>query len=129
MVAPHGAWILHREFELQAVAPVAGIDSAGARPFLLGPFQRLLDGFGVEETITLDHVQGLRIGRAETINHSMRPELDPHGVDDQRIAFVVADGISVNGWDHRCRMRLVQPRHAQAAIVRVDEGDFVACST
>src|SRR5215831_1863128 len=49
----HGedAWILHREFELEALAPVIGIDTADAGPFLLGAFQRFLGSLVIEETI------------------------------------------------------------------------------
>ncbi len=55
----------------------------------------------------------------------MRPELDPHGVDDQRIAFVMAHRIPMQGRNHCRGMRLVQPHHAEVAVVLVDERDLV----
>src|ERR1700722_1307087 len=124
----HGedAGFLYREFELQPPPPIALIDGgANRQPFLLRSLQRVLGGLIVDETVALDHVQGRRIGSAETVNRPVRPDLDPHGVDDQRVAFVVADRIPVHGGDHLGGMGLVQPHLAEVVVVRVNERDLV----
>src|SRR5713101_2161710 len=108
--------ILHGEFKLQSLAPVAGIDTIGPdeRPLFLAACLRFLGGFVVHEPVTLDHVQRLRVRGAETVDHGIRPDLDPHGVDHQRVAFVMTNGIPVGGRNDICGMRLV---HAYLAVI------------
>src|SRR5260370_35168603 len=68
----HGeeAFILHREFELQALAPVAGIDNgANGWPFFFSSIQRFFGGLIVTETEALDPMHGWRIRTAETRHH------------------------------------------------------------
>src|SRR5258708_19455589 len=69
-------------------------------------------------------MQSLRVRRAEAVDHGIRPKPDPDGVDDQSIAFVMADGISVYGRNHLCGMRLIHPHLAEIIIVLVDDGDL-----
>jgi hypothetical protein len=58
-------------------------------------------------------MQLLGVRRAKQVDYGKRT-IGPNanGVDDQRIAFVMADGIAMPGWPHLRRMRLI---HAHAA--------------
>ncbi len=59
------------------------------------------------------------------VDHGKRPPLDPDGVDHQRIAFIMADGIPIPGRRHLRRMGLVQPHLTKFMIAQVEEQDFV----
>jgi hypothetical protein len=58
--------------------------------------------------------------------HGKRPGLDPHGVDHQRVAFVVADGTPIPGRSHLCGISLVQ---AHVADFMWDGPTVRACTT
>src|SRR5262249_32666305 len=57
--------------------------------------------------------------------HGIPPDLDAYGIDDQRVAFIVAHGIAVPGRGHLRRMRLVQAHAADLMIVAIKDGDLV----
>src|SRR5215467_10173305 len=69
-------------------------------------------------------MQSLSEWRAVPIDHGKRSDLDPNGVDDQRVAFIMADRISIPGWRHIRRMRLVQAHLAELMIKGIKNGDF-----
>src|SRR5262249_32145872 len=71
------------------------------------------------------HMQSLSEWRAVPIDHGKRSDLDPNGVDDQGAAFVMANRISIPGWRHIRRMRLVQAHLAELMIKRIKDRDFV----
>src|SRR6516165_5838689 len=91
------AFILDRKLELQSFALIVGVDSPLGHAAILffTSFLRFFRGFEIKQTITLHHMQSLGVRRAETVDHRKRPDLDPHGVYYQRVAFVMADGISI----------------------------------
>src|SRR5437588_12844245 len=83
--------VLDPEFELQALAPVAAVDTVSdARPFLFRPFLRLLCGLIVYEAVALDHMQRLRVRSAQAIDHRVCANLYTNSIDDQRVALIVA---------------------------------------
>jgi hypothetical protein len=60
-------------------------------------FEALLHGFVIEQSIPCHHVQPRRVGCAVPVKHGANGPTLPHGVDDERVAFVVAYGISILG--------------------------------
>src|SRR5207248_3037281 len=62
----------------------------------------------VDEAVTFDHVQSVRVRRAVLIDHGVRARLDSDGIDHQRAALVMADGISRPGRRHSRGMSLIQ---------------------
>src|SRR5882672_1317043 len=95
----HGedAWVIDRKFQLQPSAPICRIDVVGPdmAPFLFAARLRLFGGVVVDETITLDHVEAVRVRSTETVDAAELSRLDTDGIDDQRVALVMADGIAV----------------------------------
>jgi hypothetical protein len=69
------------------------------------PFQRVFHVLVIAQPIALDDVQLVAIGRTEQVDHPIiAVGLDGDGLDHQRVALVMADGISVPGGLHRRRM-------------------------
>lgn len=65
------------------------------------------------------------MSRAVHVEHRKRADLDADGIDDQHVAFVMADRIPVPGRrDHR-GMRLVHADMAHFMIVRIEDLDLV----
>ncbi len=62
---------------------------------------------------------------AVQIDHGERPDLDPHGVDHQGIAFVMANGISIPGWCHVHGMRLIHAHAADFISIGIEDRDLV----
>jgi hypothetical protein len=59
------------------------------------------------------------------VDHGERPNLDPHRVDHQGVAFVTGHGITIPGRRHFGGMRLVQAHVADFMILVVDDRDLV----
>src|SRR6266550_720296 len=71
-------------------------------------------------------MQSLRERRAVHVDHGKRPvSLNPHRIDDECVAFVMADGVAIPGRPYARRMRLVHAHIADLMIVRIDDGDLV----
>ena len=68
-------------------------------------------------------MQLLGIGRAEQVDHGIGAiGPDPHGVDHERVAFVMTDRIAVPGWRHLCGM-LVIHAHPAHFMILVEQHD------
>ena len=80
---------------------------------------------GSKQPISFDHVQSLGVRRAIPVDHGIPPDLHAHGIDNQRVAFIVAHGVAVPGRGHLCRMRLVHAHMADLMIVGIKDGDLV----
>src|SRR5258708_1633029 len=52
-------------------------------------------GFVMQQPMSFDDVQSRGLRRAEPVDHGKGPDFDPHRVYDQRVAFVMADGIPI----------------------------------
>jgi hypothetical protein len=66
-------------------------------------------------------MQLLGVRRAKQVDHGKRtigPNAD--GVDHQRVAFVMADGIAMPRWPHLRRMRLIHA-HASDFMILVEK--------
>src|SRR5882762_6449137 len=63
--------------------------------------------------------------RAVPVDHGIRPDLDPHGIDHQGVAFEMSDGIPIPGRRYMCRMTLIHPHMAHLVIFVIEEGDLV----
>src|SRR5439155_7487760 len=89
--------VLDRESELQVLAPVIGVHIPwlGAEILFSVPFQSFFRNFVINQPISLDDVQSFGLRRAVPVDHGKGAYPDPHGVYDQRAAFVMADGIPV----------------------------------
>jgi len=94
------AFVFDSELQLQVLAPVIVVGrrtciGAGRGPQILPcvPFQSFFRSFVIEQAIAFDHMQSLGIGRPVKVDHRERPNFDSDGVDHQRVAFIVADGI------------------------------------
>src|SRR5271168_2224068 len=70
-------------------------------------------------------MQSLRVRRSIPVHHSKWPDLDPHGVYDQDVAFVMAHGIAIPGRRRLCRMRRIHPHVTDLMIVAIKNGDLV----
>ena len=69
-------------------------------------------------------MQSLRERRAVHVDHGKRPvSLNPHRIDHEHVAFVMADGVAIPGRRYARRMRLVHAHIADFMIVRIDDGD------
>src|SRR5215468_2494909 len=110
-----GAFILDRELELQVIGPGvqigdhSGVISHEAGILFRASLQCFLRGFVVDEPITFDYVQSLRVWSAELIDHGKWARLDSDGVDHQYIALIMAEespnhdgvGCAVCAWFRR----------------------------
>ncbi len=103
----------------------AGVIVDEARILFRASLQCLLRGFVVDGPITFDHVQSLRVRSAELVDHGVRARLDSNGIDHQRIALVMADGISKPGRRQLRGMSLVQAHVADFMIEDIQDGDAV----
>src|SRR5712671_2891972 len=119
-----GACILDRELELQVLAPVAWL-WLGAPILFCVPLPSVLCDFVCNEPISFDYVQSLRVRGAIPVHRGKGSDLDPHGVYDQRVAFVTTDGIAIPGRRHLGRMRLVQAHVTNLMIVVIEDDDPV----
>ena len=63
--------------------------------------------------------------RAIPVHRGKGADLDPHGVYDQRVAFVMTHGIAIPGRRHLSRMRLVQAHVTNLMIVVIEDDDLV----
>ena len=86
---------------------------------------RVGGSFAVDQPVALDHMQRITVRRAVTVKHRPSAGLDARGINDQRVAFIVANRISDIGWDQRIRVRRIQPHVAYLLIVRIDQHNFV----
>src|SRR5260370_109159 len=113
------ASILDGEIDLQVLVSVVGGEGAGLTPKpLSGALPCTFRGFVIDQPIAFHHVQLFGVRRAEQINHGIRPVgLDPHRVDDQRVAFVMADRVPVPRRRQLRGMRLVHPHIADFMIL------------
>src|SRR6185369_6981625 len=73
-----------------------------------------------------DDVQRFGMGRAIPINHGILPDLYADGVDDERVALIVTDGVAVPGRGDLRRMRLVHAHMTDLAVVLIEDHDLVA---
>ena len=89
------------------------------------PFEPLFRGLVIKQPISFDDMQSLRVRRAIPIDHGKRPDLNAHGVDDQRVVFVMAHGIAVPGRGHLSRMRLIQAHVTDLMIVAIQYDDLI----
>ena len=64
-------------------------------------------------------VQGFSVRRAKPVDHGEPADLDAHGIDQQFVAFVMADRIPIPGRGHLSRVRLVHPHLSELMIERV----------
>src|SRR5215471_15209710 len=124
---PESAFIDNDEFHLQSFALVIWIDSHSVIRIVLlemlfrGPFYCFYRALAIERPVTFHQVQSLCEWRAKPVDHGKWAALDSHGVDHHRVAFVVADGISIPGWRDMGRMRLVQTHLAELMIEGVKD--------
>ncbi len=94
---------------MQPLARVIGVD--GGRLLSPGSTVRsdvacrsLLGGFVIDQAIALHDMQSFAIGASGRIDDGDRPHLDADGIDNQRIALVMADGIPVPNRRHARRV-------------------------
>jgi hypothetical protein len=107
------------------VASKPRIGSRQAAVSSLAALLLFLRGFVAEQSVALHYVESWAMRRAVHVNHGKRPDLDAHGVNHQRAAFVVADRISLPARRHVRRMGLVQAYVADLVIVGVENREFV----
>src|SRR5258707_5880974 len=119
-----GAFIVDGEVELKVLAPVVW-RWVGAPILFRVPFPSFLCGFVIDEPISFDYVQSLRVRRAVPVHRGKGSDLDPHGVYDQRVAFVMTHGFAIPGRRHLGRMRLVQTHVTNLMIVVIEDDDLV----
>ena len=128
------AFILDREIELKVlslgvqIGAHSGVISDEARILLRASLQCLLRGFEGDEPIPFDHVQAFRVRSAELVDHGVRARLDANGIDHQRIALVMADGISKPGRRQLRGMSLVQAHVADFMIEDIQDRNAVLIS-
>jgi len=121
-----GACILDRELELQVLAPNARVPGPqGDLILLCVPLHAFFRGFVIEQPISFDHVQSLRVWRAKPVDHGNRPDLEPDCVYYQRVTFVVADGISIPGRRNVTGMKLIHADATDLMIVVIKNRDLV----
>jgi hypothetical protein len=89
------------------------------------PFEPFFGGLGIKQPIAFDDVESFRVRCAVPVDHGIPSDLDAHGIDDQRVAFIVPHGIAVPGRLHLCRMRLVHAHLAELMIVGIQDKDLV----
>src|SRR5215471_21313613 len=70
-------------------------------------------------------MQRRSLRRAEPVDHGKGPGLDPDGVDDQRVAFVMADGIAKIAWDDIGRMLRIHAHMPDLMIDLINHGDVI----
>src|SRR5262249_29716968 len=70
-------------------------------------------------------MQSLGMRRAVPVDHGIFSDPDAHGVDDQRVTLIMADGIAVPGWSQLCRMLRVHAHMADLRIVLIEDDDLV----
>src|SRR5205085_11021766 len=111
-------WIIDGEQKLKPLAAVIEIHdrritfSRVDRVVLEGALNTLFGLIIIEEPIALDNMQGWGLRRAEPVDHGKRPRLDGDGVDDQSVAVVMTDGITVIGRRDLRRMRAIHAHNA-----------------
>ncbi len=69
-------------------------------------------------------MQSRTVRRAEPVDHRKRPDSDSHGVDHQRVAFVMGDGIAIPARGEFGRMLRIHPHMPDLMIDGIDDGDF-----
>src|SRR6516164_4130659 len=125
------AFIDYCEFHLQSLALVIWINSHSVIGIVLfemlfgSPFYCFYRALVIEQPVTFHQVQSLGEWRAKPVDHGKWADLDSHGVNHQRVAFVMANGISIPGWRHMRRMRLVQAHLAELMIERIKDRDLI----
>src|SRR6185503_7436261 len=91
---------------LQHLAPVIRVDAhtiaenvIREQPavFSFAALGGLLGGIVIDEAVALDDMEGFAIGSAVRIDHGIGADFDTYCIDDERIAFVAADGIPIPG--------------------------------
>jgi len=83
-----------------------------------------VDGIFVRHTKTLDDVQLVGVRRAVIVDEAQRVVEQRNGIDDQRIAFVVADGFAVPAGLWVFRMRHIQIDVPRLIIAAPDDQNF-----
>src|SRR6516162_4594083 len=120
-----GAFILHRELELQVLATIARVPgSQGDLILPCVPFHTFFRGFVIEQPISFDHVQSLCVWRAKPVDHGNRPDLEPDCVYYQCVAFVVPDRIPIPGRRYVTGMGLVHAYVTDLMIIVIKDRDL-----
>jgi hypothetical protein len=104
--------VLDRKLNLQPFAFVvwiehdAFVDRAGGAVARFGNrlFGGCFSGIVINQTVTLHEMQGGAVRCAVKVDHGKRSNLEAYRVHDQRIAFIVSDGIARPTGGHLCRM-------------------------
>jgi len=78
----------------------------------------------IEQAVSFDYVQTFRMRRAVPVDHRIWPNLQAHGIDDQRFAFIMADRISVPGRFYLRRMLLVDADFTNLVVIAVQNCDL-----
>src|SRR5262249_52293944 len=93
--------IVDGELELETFAAVievnenaVAIGTVGAAVFLFILLESAACGLVIDKAVALDHMHGRALGRAVRVSHGDTADLDADGVDDQRVAFIVTNGVA-----------------------------------
>src|SRR5258705_2347147 len=122
--------ILDRELHLESLA-VLQIDRRDTRLGadtacdLFLTRERFLRLSSIDEPIALDDVHRLALRRAESVGRGVGLKLDTDRVDDELVAFIMADGMSHRRRRQFRRMPLAQPNVPNLIVVGVEDDDLV----
>jgi len=79
----------------------------------------------IDQTVALHDMHGFALRRAPDINHGNRAGFDPEGIDHERIALIMANGIAQPGWDEGRRMLRIQPDMTRLRRVLIQDDDLM----
>ena len=79
----------------------------------------------IDQPVPLDHVQCGAKRRTESVDHRDRPDLLANRVDDQCVALIMADRLTLPSWGGTPRVGHVEA-HAADLICEVDQNDLVS---
>src|SRR6266446_10711319 len=122
--------VLDGELDLQALA-VTGVDGCTAHPhfdtaaLLFALFRRRLCGRAVDQAIALNQMQGFAVRSAVIVDHGIAADFDADRVDDERVAFIMTDGVAAPRRSHTRRMLLIQADAANLLIADIEYRDLV----
>src|SRR5262249_40333467 len=113
--------LTHRRLELpEALDGIPG-DGEGTR--VLDVNVRLQRAATLDQVIALDDVKLLRVWRAESVDR--RPLMDSDRVDNERVAFVAADGVAIPRWLDALRMLIREIDAADVVKARQHHDHFL----